>query len=63
MTSLVGIVTGREDRYLRYRGSIPGRGKKCISSLRCPDQVWNTSSLIFNGFRDSSRGKEVGLYS
>ena len=28
---------------------IPCRSKRCFSSLKCPDQLWNPHSLLFNG--------------
>jgi hypothetical protein len=32
-------------------GSILGWGKKFLSSLYCPDQLWDPPSLFFNGYQ------------
>ena len=57
MASLVGTVTRRGEMCLRDRCSIPDRDKKFIVSLRRPDRVWNTSSLLFNGLGGIFRGE------
>jgi hypothetical protein len=38
------------------RGSIPGRGKRFLSSLQRPDRLWGPPSLLSNGYRRLSPG-------
>ena len=45
----------------RIRGSIPGRGKRCFSSTKLPDQLWASPRILFNGcWGLSPSGKEAG---
>jgi hypothetical protein len=34
-------------------GLSPGKSKKCFSSIKCPDRLWNSHSLLLNGYRRS----------
>jgi len=40
------------------RDSIPGRGKRFLSSLKCPDWLWGPSSLLFSRYQGCSLGVE-----
>jgi hypothetical protein len=52
----VGIATGYE---LDGRHSIPGRSKKCFSSLQSPGRLWGPISLLHNGFPGLLHGGKV----
>jgi hypothetical protein len=45
----VGIVTGY---WVDVRYSIPGMGKKFFSAPQRPNRLWDTVSLISNGYRE-----------
>jgi hypothetical protein len=47
---VVRILTRLRDGRPRKRGSIPGRGKRCISSQKRWDRLWGPPSLLFNGY-------------
>jgi hypothetical protein len=38
------------------QGSIPGRGKRFLSSPKCPDWLWGPSSLLFSRYQGCSLG-------
>ena len=40
--------------YRTNYSSIPGRGSRFSSSLKRPDRLWGTPSLVFNGYRNST---------
>jgi hypothetical protein len=46
----VNVVTKLLIGWLKNHGLIPGRGKRTISSLKCPDWHWGPPSLLFNGY-------------
>ena len=47
--SIVSIVTGLRAGWPRNRGSIPGWGKRFISILQLPDQLWGQRNFLFVG--------------
>jgi hypothetical protein len=44
---------------LDYRGSIPGRDKRCFLYSYNPDRLWGSPSLLTNRYRASYRGCEA----
>jgi hypothetical protein len=47
------------DYELDGHDSIPGRGKRFISTLQCPDQLWNSPSRLAMDTEGSFPGDEV----
>jgi len=43
----VGTLIKRRARQVRKRASIPGRGKKFISSPELPENLWCSPSILF----------------
>jgi hypothetical protein len=55
-------VIGPRDGQRRNRGWIPGKGKRFLSSLKCPDRLWDPPTLRFSAYRGES-GRRVKLIS
>ena len=49
---VVSIATGLWAGQPKNYGLIPGRGKRYLSSTKCPDRIWGPASLLLNGYRE-----------
>jgi hypothetical protein len=46
------VVSITADYELAERDSIPGRDKRFLSTPHHPDRLWDSSSLLSNGYRE-----------
>ena len=51
MDNVVIIATRLHAVQPRTLGSIPCNGKKCFSPPSCPEQLWGSPSLLYDGYR------------
>jgi len=49
--SSIGIHRAQVSLSVYWWGSIPGRGRDCISSLPRPDRLWGPPFLLPSGYR------------